>query len=70
MTEPKQTKGTLLFIGFLILAGVCYRFTATDNLFLSTAMFGANFLIYAGLLLYWIQSVRARLCRQSRARIS
>ena len=61
MTEPKQTKGTLLYISFLILAGVCYLFTNTNNLLLNTVMFSANFLIYAGLLLYWIQSVRTRL---------
>ena len=61
MGDRKEIKQTIVFIGFLILSGVCYLFTGTDSLFLNTVMFSANFLIYAGLLLYWIQSVRTRL---------
>ena len=61
MGDLKEIKQTIVFIGFLILSGVCYLFTGTDSLFLNTLMFSANFLIYAGLLLYWIQSVRTRL---------
>ena len=61
MKLNKQIKMTWLFIGFLLLGGVCSLLTRTDNLFFSTLMFAANFLIYGGLLLYWVQSVRARL---------
>ena len=61
MVEARQIKGMLIFIGLLILAGVCNLFTATDHLILNTLMFSMNFLIYAGLLLYWIQSIHARL---------
>lgn len=61
MRDTNQTKGTIIFICLLIIAGVCNLFTSTNNILFSTVMFSANFLIYAGLLLYWIQSVRARL---------
>ena len=61
MNLNKQMKRTWLFIGFLLLGGVCNLLTRTDNLFFNTLMFAANFLIYGGLLLYWIQSVRTRL---------
>lgn len=61
MTDKNFVKSTLVFIGFLLLAGVCNLFTRTTNLFLNTVMFSANNLIYAGLLLYWVQSVRTRL---------
>lgn len=61
MADRKEIKQTIVFIGFLIVSGVCYLFTGTDNLFLNTVMFSANFLIYSGLLLYWMQSVRSRL---------
>ena len=52
MGERKEIKQIIVFIGFLILSGVCYLFTGTDSIFLNTVMFSANFLIYAGLLLY------------------
>ncbi len=61
MKLNKQMKMTWLFIGFLLLGGVCSLLTRTDNLFFNTLMFSANFLIYGGLLLYWVQSVRTRL---------
>ncbi len=56
-----QRKRTGLFLGVLGLAGVCNLFTRTSVLFLNTLMFCLNFLLCAGLLLYWMQSVRARL---------
>lgn len=61
MTDRRQKTKTLLFIGFLLLAGVCNLLTRTSELFFNTLMFCMNFLIYMGLLLYWMLSVRARL---------
>lgn len=58
MTQQKRTG---LFLGALLLAGICNALTRTDIPFLNTLMFCLNFLLCAGLLLYWMQSVRARL---------
>lgn len=58
MTQQKRTG---LFLGVLLFAGVCNMFTRTKIPFLNTLMFCLNFLLCAGLLLYWMQSVRARL---------
>ena len=60
MSLNKQARGTWAFIGCLLLSGICALFTRTDFLFFNTLMFAANFMIYAGLLLYWMQSVRSR----------
>ncbi len=56
-----QGKGTLLFIVFILIAGICNLLTRSGSTLLSSLMFSANFTIYAGLILYWIQSVRLRL---------
>ena len=61
MTTHHVKRNTWLFIGFFILAGMCYLLTRTNRLFLNTFMFSANFMIYIGMLIFWIQSVRARL---------
>ena len=59
-----QTKSVLLFVEFIILAGLCQGCGAISDvpdLFMNTLMFSANFIIYIGLLLFWMQSVRNRL---------
>ncbi|MBQ9534294.1 MAG: hypothetical protein IJU78_00400 [Clostridia bacterium] len=57
----KQNKRTWLFIGFFLLAGMCYLLNRTSITWLNSLLFSMNFAIYAGLLLFWIQSVRVRL---------
>lgn len=61
MKINKQNKNIWLFVGFLLLAGVCYLFNRTSVTWLNTLLFSANFAIYAGLILFWMQSVRVRL---------
>ena len=50
-----------LFIGFLLLGGFFHYFDPTQNLFLNSFLFCGRFAIFAGLILFWIQSVRTRL---------
>ena len=57
----KQTRSSLLFIGFLLLAGVANLFTRTAIHELDTLMSCVNYLTYIGLLLFWIEAVRVRL---------
>lgn len=57
----KQTRSSLLFIGFLLLAGVANLFTRTAFPELDTLMNCVNYLTYIGLLLFWIEAVRVRL---------
>ena len=52
---------TWLFIGFLLLGGLFHYFDPTENLFLNSFLFCGRFTIFAGLILFWIQSVRSRL---------
>ena len=52
---------TALFIGLLLLAGVCSALQRSQTPFFGTLLFCVNFMIYASLLLFWLQSVRARL---------
>lgn len=61
MKTSNQTKRTWIFAGFFLLAGVCYLFNRTSITWLNTLLFSANFAIYAGLILFWVQSVRVRL---------
>ena len=61
MPHAKQNKNTWLFIGFLLLGGVCNLLTRTQISVVDTFMFSANFMIYIGLLIFWMQSVWARL---------
>ena len=49
------------FLGVLTLAGVCNLFTRSRTPFVATLMFCLNFTLYAGLLLFWLRSVQARL---------
>ena len=57
----KQNRNTLLFVLFLLLGGITYLLTRTYVSMLDTFMFSANFMIYIGLLVFWMQSVRDRL---------
>ena len=50
-----------LFIGFLLLGGLFHYFDPTENLFLNSFLFSGRFTVFAGLILFWIQSVRSRL---------
>ena len=60
--EQRTTKrNTRIFTGFLLLAGFLHFFDPTQNLALNTFIFCAVFAIYAGLVLFWIRSVRIRL---------
>ena len=60
--KPRSTRrNTFLFIGFLLLGGVFHYFDPTENLFLNSFLFSGRFAISTGLILFWIQSVRARL---------
>ena len=61
MSLSKEKKNTLLFAGFLLLGGVANLLTRTHISIVDTFMFSANFMIYTGLLIFWMQSVRARL---------
>jgi len=64
----EQTKGTIVFLAFLIMAGECNLFTATDGIFISTVMFSANILnfelIFAKCLLIF------SLCSYNKVKIS
>ena len=57
----KQNKNTWLFIGFLLLAGVLHSRDPDTYHFLVSIEYCAEYLIYAGLILSWTQSVNRRL---------
>ena len=57
----RQIKDTLLFLGFFLLAGFLHSNDPDPNYFLISAICCAEYLIYAGLILFWAQSVRQRL---------
>ena len=57
----KQMRSTRLFFGFLLLGGITNMLTRTHISILDTFMFSANFMIYIGLLIFWMQAVRERL---------
>ena len=64
MTAVKQNgtgRNTWLFAAFLLLGGIMHYFDPTENLFLNSFLFTGRFTIYAGLVLFWIRSVRSRL---------
>ncbi len=67
MTGQTKNKNALLFVGFLVLAGVIHiaanvlHNTTTPHYSINTMLFCLEFTIYALLLFYWIQSVRIRL---------
>ncbi len=61
MTERNTRRNTRLFIAFLLLAGAANALSFNGIMPLEALMTGINYLIYTGLLLFWLQSVRARL---------
>ena len=61
MDRQESKRNTYLFIGFFLLAGVANALSRTGIPALDALMAECNYLIYIGLLLYWLQSVRARL---------
>ena len=61
MKEKKLKRNTCLFIVFLLLAGVANLLAFSGNSEIESLMTEVNYLIYVGLLLFWFQSVRARL---------
>ena len=67
MTGQNQKRNTLLFVGFLVLAGVVHiaanivHNTATPHYSINTMLFCLEFAIYTLLLFFWLQSVRIRL---------
>ena len=61
MQCSKETKSTWLFVCFLLLGGVTNMLTRTHISIVDTFMFSTNFMIYIGLLIFWMQSVKARL---------
>ena len=58
--RAKRKINTLLFIGFFLLGGFVHSVEPEDR-FWSTVMNFAEFMIYAGLILSWLQSVDRRL---------
>ncbi len=57
-----QTKKSLLFVCLLLVGGICHvADSIADHYFISTWMFCADLMIYSGLILYWVHSVRRRL---------
>ena len=61
MEQQTTKRNTRIFIGFLLLAGFLHFFDPTQNLALNTFIFCAVFAVYAGLILFWIRSIRIRL---------
>jgi hypothetical protein len=61
MDTRRQTRNTWLFFGFLLLGGVANLLTRTRISIVDTFMFSLNFMLYIGMLLFWMQSVRSRL---------
>ena len=57
----KRNKNVCLFIAFLLLAGLANLFSRTGIPAIDTLMTFINYVIYLGLLLFWIESVRTRL---------
>ena len=61
MEQRARKQNTWLFIGFLLLGGIMHYFDPTENLFLNSFLFCGRSAIFAGLILFWIRSVRSRL---------
>ena len=57
----KRNKATWLFLGFLLLGGVLHSLDTEPIYYLETVFSCAEYLIYAGLILFWIQSLNERL---------
>lgn len=61
MAERNTKRNTWLFIAFLLLAGVANTLAYIGIPELEALMTEVNYLVYTGLLLFWLQSVRTRL---------
>ena len=61
MDDRTTAHRTCLFVAFFLLAGVVNLLSRSGIAVLEVLCTGCNYLIYVGLLLYWFQSVRARL---------
>ena len=61
MTITKSTRNTVLFIGFLLLAGFANFFSRTAVPELDSLMACVNYVTYIGLLLFWMEAVWVRL---------
>ena len=61
MKTYHQTRDTWLFIGFFLLAGVLNHFCRQFDAELDTFLVRLSDMIYTGMLLYWIESIRIRL---------
>ena len=60
--RPQAAKRNIgLFVGFLLLGGIFHYFDPTENLFLNSFLFTGRFVIFAGLILFWLRSVHSRL---------
>ena len=61
----RQTKGALLYLAFLFLGGIFHVMDNVvayqDNYIISTWLFCIDLMIYSGLILHFVQSVRRRL---------
>ena len=57
----RENRNTILFIGFFLLAGILYALTRSRSPLLNTVLFAITYMIYEGLLIFWIQSVHGRL---------
>ena len=68
MSDRKMNRSTWLFAGILLIAGIANLLSRIGIPAFEAGMTALNYLICTGLLLYWAQSVRARLL-PSRARL-
>ena len=59
--KSRQSVHTAVFAAFLLLAGVLNVCARQAGYYLNTVMFCAQLLLYAGLLMFWLQSVYNRL---------
>lgn len=60
MSIIKQHKTTTLFITFALIAGIINLLTRSKYVIISSVMFCINAVIIAGLILFWIHTVRKR----------
>ena len=61
MDNRKTKRSTWLFIAFLLLGGALHSSDPDRYHFMSSVIYCAEYLIYAGLILFWMQSVNERL---------
>ncbi len=61
MLSSRTKRNTWFFLGFLLLAGVFHLIEGGPKGYQRTVAFCAGFLIYTGLILFWMLSVRERL---------